>query len=180
MQVNMPSELLAPGVQYSRHAQLPFQFALGQGFQTVPAALEQELIETATRMPYPGVEFVRKGKHQVEVRHRQELGFLLLTPLLAGMGLALGAVAITAAVIPGPVMLASWTGIMLAAQGRRSASSKVMQHLPLPRSGLDALLGFAVLDNGRQVQGIHAALLNPLSRSSVGLRATSIRAIHCK
>jgi hypothetical protein len=49
-----------------------------------------------------GIEGVGHGKHQVEIGHRQQLGFAILDPLGFGKGLTLRAVTITTGIIGVP------------------------------------------------------------------------------
>jgi len=95
VQVHTLAQALAPGVQHAGHAELSTQ-SLGvmpKCIERAPGGLEQGPVDHLGMGLHPGVEPMGQGEHQVEVRHRQLIGALALTPGLVGPTLAQRAVA---------------------------------------------------------------------------------------
>ena len=77
------------------------------------------------------VKFVRQGKHQMEVSHRQKLRGLFFQPLGLGQGLALGAVAVTAGVISRVLKAASVALLEMPSQLLGAADLNGPHHLEM-------------------------------------------------
>src|ERR687891_2323276 len=96
VQMHVPAQGLAPGVQYTGHAERSVQ-ALGvstEGIEGSPDALEQQRVDDLGMQLYPLVELMGQGEYQVIIRHRQERLLLVFTPHLLGPALAFGALAV--------------------------------------------------------------------------------------
>src|ERR687891_39344 len=96
VQMHVPAQGLAPGVQYTGHAERSVQ-ALGvstEGIEGSPDALEQQRVDDLGMQLYPLVELMGQGEYQVIIRHRQERLLLVFTPHLLGPALAFGAMAV--------------------------------------------------------------------------------------
>ena len=70
-QVDMPAEVLSPGMQDGRHAQFTVQafFVCRKGFQCVPYGCKQTLVYDIVMALHPGVQLMGQGKDQVVVWH---------------------------------------------------------------------------------------------------------------
>ena len=102
VQMHMAPQLLPPGMQYRGHPQLPAEpLGIGpKGLERGPHHLEQQVVDQLWVQLHPGVEFVRQGKHQMIVGHRQHRLALLVAPSRGGPPLALGTVTVKAGVVP--------------------------------------------------------------------------------
>ena len=71
MQVDMLTEVLAPGVKYRRHTELTVQAlrVFTKASQGVPDCLEQDGINLFWVKLRPRIKLMRNGKHHMEVRH---------------------------------------------------------------------------------------------------------------
>ena len=74
---------------------------------------------------------MRECEDYVEVRHAEQFFLSRGEPALARLRLALGAVAVAAAVIRDGLVAAAWTIIDMSAQSRSAALSDGAQHLQL-------------------------------------------------
>src|SRR5262245_34124182 len=82
------------------------------------------------------------GKQQVEIGHRQQLGFTVLNPLDFGKGLALRAVPIAAGIIGVPLEPTGGTVFSVATELRRPADLDSVHHLLLRgRYGMGTAVG---------------------------------------
>jgi len=79
-----------------------------------------------------GGNLFRHGEDDVEILDGEEFGLTVLEPLGAGEGLALGAMAIAAAMIGGALVAAGVTLLQVAAQGGSTAEFDGAHHAPLP------------------------------------------------
>ncbi len=98
MNVGMQQQVLPPGVQNADHADLCSQ-VLGIG-RDLPQGLrtgsEQQVVEQTRVVQGQHIEFMRHSEHHMEVAGGQEFSFAGRQPTLACLGLALGAVPISA------------------------------------------------------------------------------------
>ena len=101
MYVGMQKQVLSPSVQDADHADLCAQvFAIhGDLEQGLSAGGEQQVVEQTRVLQGQHIEFVRHSEHDMEVASGQEFAFAGRQPALARLGLALGAVPISARVI---------------------------------------------------------------------------------
>ena len=108
VQLHVPAQGLAPGVQYPGHAERSVQ-ALGvstEGLAGSPDALEPQRVD-ALGMPLdPLVELMGPGEYPVIRRHRQERLRLVFTPHRLGPALAFGAMAVAAGIELGGLLTA--------------------------------------------------------------------------
>ena len=97
----MQQEILPPGVQNTEHADLGSQVLgiTGNLDGCRRAGGEQQIVEQARVLQCQHVEFVRHGEDHVKVTGGQQLLFPCGEPALAGLGLTLRAMPITAGVI---------------------------------------------------------------------------------
>jgi len=73
VQVDMSAEVLSPGMQDGRHAQLTVQafFVCGKGFQCVPYRFKQTPVDDIIMVLHPEVQLMGQSKDQMVVRHGQ-------------------------------------------------------------------------------------------------------------
>jgi len=101
MDMDVPPEVLLPGVQYQREARCSAQPARvgGERIQRVRRRAKQQLVQRARIKSGQPVEGVGQGEHQMEVRHRQQLPPPRREPRLLGARLALRAVTVAAGMV---------------------------------------------------------------------------------
>ena len=101
MHVNVTTQVLPPGVQHRRHAQLAAKVpgVAPKLAERIPRRCEQTTIDHLRMDLNPAVQGMGQREHQVEVRHRQQQGPLAGAPLFRRTPLALRAVPIPAPVI---------------------------------------------------------------------------------
>src|ERR1019366_8563366 len=116
--VGMQEQVLSPGVQDADHADLSAQvFAIdGDLEQSLSAGGEQQVVEQTRILQGQHVEFVGHGEHDMEVTGGQQFAFAGRQPALACLGLALGAVPVSARVIRDSLMPATRASIAMTAQ----------------------------------------------------------------
>src|SRR5207248_6013876 len=81
VQMHVPAQGLAPGVQYTGHAKRAVQalWVSTEGIEGIPDALEQQRVDDLGMELYPLVELMGQGEHPVIIRHRQERLLLVFT-----------------------------------------------------------------------------------------------------
>jgi len=99
--MDMPPEVLLPGMQHQRKAGRPAQPARvgGERIQRIRHRAEQQFVKRARIASGQRVEGVRQGEHQMEIRHRQQLPPPRREPRLLGARLALRAVTVAAGMV---------------------------------------------------------------------------------
>jgi len=99
--VQVLPEILAPGVQHQGSGDLPTEPTriLAELEQRVGGGLEQEAVDRSRIGLCQHIQRVRQGEHQVEVRHRQQLGPPGSQPTFLGQRLALRAMPVAAGVV---------------------------------------------------------------------------------
>src|SRR5437016_12808810 len=114
----MQKQVLSPSVQDADHADLGAQvFAIDSDFQQgMSAGGEQQVVEQTRVLQGQHIEFVRHSEHDMEVAGGQEFSLAGRQPALAGLGLALGAVPVSARVVGDGLMTAVRAGIAMTAQ----------------------------------------------------------------
>src|SRR5262245_17598081 len=101
--MEMRAQGLIPGMQDHGAPDLPAEVAVPKLHERLTRSVEQQGQERSLVREDEGVEVVGYGKHQVEIGHRQELGFTVLNPLDLGKGLAIRAVPIATRIIGVPL-----------------------------------------------------------------------------
>ena len=101
MQMNMPTEILLPGVQYQREGGQTAQVTrIGREFiERSRNGAEQILVERSWRHSDQGVEHMRQSEHQMEIRHGQHLTSPCGRPCLLCSCLTTRAMPVSAGVI---------------------------------------------------------------------------------
>src|ERR1035437_1181598 len=114
----MQKQVLSPGVQDADHGELGAQvFAIDSDLQQgLRAGGEQQVVEQTRVLQRQHIEFVGHSEHDMEVTGGQEFGFAGRQPALAGLGLALGAVPVSARVVRDSLMTTARAGIAMTAQ----------------------------------------------------------------
>jgi hypothetical protein len=95
------------------------------------AGLKQKVLKDARIALTKWNQSMRQCEDYVEVRHAEQFFLSRGEPALARLRLALGAVAVAAAVIRDGLVAAAWTIIDMSAQSRSAALSDGAQHLQL-------------------------------------------------
>src|SRR5277367_5325156 len=139
-------------------------------------------------------QLFRYGEDDMRVGHRQQACGLFHEPAVAGRGLTLGTVPVAAGVVSDSLIAAAIAPFKVGAEGRRSASADIAQHLPLlvresMAPALKELVLVSVEDIGHfEPMSGHAVLFPPctvrmsrMGRSSSGLAvACSLASETCR
>ena len=120
---------LIPGVQDHGAPDLPAEVAVPKLHERLTRRVEQQGQQRSLVGEDEGIEGVGHGKHQVEIGHRQQLGFAVLDPLDLGKRLTLGAVTIATGIIRVPFEPTAGTVFGVPAELRRPAGLEVAHHL---------------------------------------------------
>jgi hypothetical protein len=120
---------LIPGVQHHGAPDLPAEVALSKLHERLTRRVEQQCQERSFVREDEGIEVVWHGKHQMEIRHRQQLGFAVLDPLSLGKGLTLRAVTITTGIIGVPLEPTGGTVFSVPTELHRPAGLDIVHHL---------------------------------------------------
>jgi len=123
VQVEMLGEILSPGVQDRRAAEVAAEMAgiAPEGGQGVGDGVEEQRVEDAGIALGERVERVRQGKDQMEVLDGQQFGAASIEPPCLGERLALGTVAIAAGIVADLDDAAGVTRVPMAAEGGGAA-----------------------------------------------------------
>ena len=129
----MALQSLAPGMQNAEEADLGAEVpGIGRDFQQgCGAGFEQELEENLLVLPDQRDQRMRHAEDQVEVAHRQQFLLPGAQPLLAGVGLALRTVAVSAGVVRDGLMPAANALIAMSAECGRAAALDGAEHFEL-------------------------------------------------
>ena len=100
MEVGMVHEVLAPGVEDGREADLGLEALLTELDERGAGALKEQAVERSLVLEDERAQGGGQGEDPVEIAHGQQSAPLLLEPLAAALVLAAGAVAVAAAVAP--------------------------------------------------------------------------------
>ena len=101
--MEMRPQGLIPGMQDHGAPDLPAEVALPKLHERLTRRVEQGGQQRSLVGQDEGIEGVGHGQHQVEIGHRQQLGFAILDPLGFGKGLTLRAVTIATGIIRVPL-----------------------------------------------------------------------------
>ena len=130
--MEMRPQGLIPGMEDHGTPDLPTQVALPKLHERLTRRLEQQGQQWSFVREDEGIESVWYGKYQVEVGHRQQLGFAVLHPLDPAEGLTLGAVTIATRIIRVPLEPTAGTVFGVPAELRGPAGFDIVHHLLLP------------------------------------------------
>jgi hypothetical protein len=149
MDVRMMVQVLAPGVEHREEADLgPEMLRLGRDRpQRLSRRSEQDGVDRRLVVEGDLGRRRRQGEHDVEVRHRQQLGLPCGEPLAARLPLTLRAMPVTARVVGAANEAALGAGLGMAAQRRRPAQRDSAHHPPLNATQVTvmrAAIGIAV------------------------------------
>lgn len=119
----MLAEVLSPGVEHGRDAELAAQVAgiAREGLERGDGALEQQGVDEARIALGERVESVGQREDDVEVGDGQQLGSAGLDPARLGQRLAPWAVSVSAGVVDGPRGPAAVATLEMAAERRGTA-----------------------------------------------------------
>jgi len=133
MNVRVVPQLLGPGMQDAEEANTGAEVLGigGDGLQGCGSGAKQQVVEEFLILAGQGVKFGRDGEDQMDVSRGQELLAARVEPAPLGMGLTLGAVAITARVEGDHAMPTLGAFIQVATQGGGTAVWNGPQHLEL-------------------------------------------------
>ena len=131
--VGMPLQSLAPRMQNAEEADLGTEVGrIGRNFQQCRGAgLEQQPEQDLLVLPDQRDQRVRHAEDQVVVAHRQQLLSPGAQPLLAGVGLALRTMAVSAGVVRDGLMAAANALIAMSTERGRAAALDGSEHLEL-------------------------------------------------
>jgi hypothetical protein len=127
--MEMRPQGLVPRVQDPGTPDLPAEVALPKLPERLARGLAQQRQQGPLVGQDEGVDVVWHGKNQVEIGHRQSLGFAVLNPLDLGKGLTLGAVTIATGIIRVPLEPTGGTVFGVPTELRRPAGLDIMHHL---------------------------------------------------
>ena len=102
-------------------------WAVAKAIQGMPARFEQQAVHETGVVHTQAIKFMRQGEYDMKIRNRQELLLLLYGPHLLVKPLALGAMAVAAAIIANAQVATFTAGINMAAQSSRPASNDGLQ-----------------------------------------------------
>ncbi len=133
MDMGMVLQLLIPGMEHTEEANLGAEmFRMGSDFeQGLGAGAEQQIVENLLVLQSQGRQAMREGENEVHVASGQDFAAARLDPTVAGVGLALGAVPIAAAVEGDDAMPAAGTAIQMSTKGGGSAALDGRQGLEM-------------------------------------------------
>src|SRR5271157_4202205 len=123
--VGMREQVLSPGVKRADYADFGAQvFGIGGDFDDgLSAGSEQEIIEQTCVLQSQHVEFMGHSEHDMEIAGGQKFALPGRQPALAGLRLAVGAVAISARVIRDGLITAERALIAVTTPGQRYGST---------------------------------------------------------
>ena len=88
----------------------------GDGTQGLRCRAEQDVVDDRLVLQSDGGDRRGHGEHDVEIRHRQQLGLSISEPLRAGQALALWAVPVAAGIVRNAYLAAVGTSLDMAAE----------------------------------------------------------------
>ena len=120
--MEMGVEPLIPGVQDSDKSGLAAEIVASESEECLGGGIEQNVQEGPFIGKYKGIEFMRKGKNDMEIAHGQELRLASLQPSGFIEPLALWAMAVAAGIVSRPFEAANVALLKMAAE-RGSATA---------------------------------------------------------
>ena len=143
MDMGMGLQLLTPSMQHAEEDDLrPEMLGIASDFQQgFGTGTEEQAVEELLILQGEGRQPMRKGEDEVGVRGGQDFAAARLNPTVAGVGLALGAVSIAAAVVRDDAMPATGALIQVPTQDGGAAALDRRQDLAmLPGEPMTAVL----------------------------------------
>ena len=145
VQMKVIPQGLVPGVKDSQETDLSVQMGspeVGQRFRDrFKEDVEQDFLVGENER----IQFVRERENEVKVTRGQKFGFLALQPLFGGVRSTLGAMAVTARVVAGPLKAAAVTTLQMSAESFSSANFNGVNNLKMSSRQLVTLaIGFAM------------------------------------
>jgi hypothetical protein len=133
MDVGMGLKRLSPGVQDGEETDVGTEtLRIGRHFeQSGGAGFEQEFEQESLVLPDQGNEGMRHAEDQVEVADGQQFLLALGEPLVASVGLTLGAVPVAARVVRDSLMAAACALISMSTECSGAATRDGIEHLGL-------------------------------------------------
>jgi hypothetical protein len=116
MEMEVVAQSLVPGVKDGEETDLAVQVSpaeIGQGLRN---GLEEDVEEDLLVDEHKGIELVRKGENQMEIRGGYKVGLLSIEPIVGGACAALGAVAVAAGVVARALEAAMITPLQMTAE----------------------------------------------------------------
>src|SRR5277367_841864 len=131
--MRMVLQVLSPCVQHGKKTDPGAQMFWigGDLYKSLSAGLEQKIVENPLVLQSQGREIMRYRKDHMEVRRWKQIFSALSQPLLAGVGLALGAMPVSAGVVRNGLMATSRASVQMAAEGLRATVANSSQHFQL-------------------------------------------------
>lgn len=147
MQVVMVEEVLAPRVQDGGDARTHGELVAGELHERGAGRFEEQAVHGAGVLRDESVERVRQREDDVEVRHRQQVFFLPVEPLVGVGALAARTMPVAATVRHHMVAAAVGAAVTVRAERRRAAAQDRVERFPnvgaqgrrLPQGGGDHL-----------------------------------------
>ena len=127
--MGMMGERLSPGMEDGEEADLATKvpWIRGNGLQRRGHRIEQDRIDDGFVVEGDLCRLRRHREHEVEVRHRQQIGLAICQPLITRCGLALRAMSVATGIIRGTAMAAVFAGLEMTAE-RRSPTKLDRRH----------------------------------------------------
>jgi len=114
--VRVLAQSLVPGVKDGQEADRAVKMSPSEIGQGLRDRLEEDVEEDLLVDQDKGIQFVRKSENQMEIRAGYQVGHLPLEPIVGGARSALGAVAVAARVVGGPLEAAMITPLQMTAE----------------------------------------------------------------
>src|ERR1017187_10131259 len=142
MQMGMNLEFLSPGVQHGEEADLsPYRLGgSGDDLQSFCRGLEEDAVDHILVLISDGGNLFRSGEDHVKVRDVEKLRLPILDPLRPRETLALGAMAIAAAIVGVAFIAALVAAFEMATEGRGTAHLDSRHDAPLRHGQRRAML----------------------------------------
>jgi hypothetical protein len=123
MDMRMMQQLLIPGVQDAEEPDLSAEMfgVPGDLEQSLGAGAKQKAVDFTLVLPRQRSQFMRQREDDMDVRHGQKVPAARLEPAVAGVGLALRTMPVSARVIRDGLIVATRACIDMSAERRCSA-----------------------------------------------------------
>ena len=166
----MKKQVLSPTMEYGKEADLSSQmFRIGSdGSQGLGGGPKQDAVDDRFVLVGDGSDLFGNGEDDMEIVRREDFGRSLLDPLGTSEGLALRAMAVSAAVVARPLVITAVAAFEMAAESCSATHLDRSHDTPLCRRERPSMLltiGFAVAaEDVRhfQLRAIHGTLLEGL------------------
>src|ERR1700674_580979 len=130
MQMGMMLQILPPGVEYGKKADLGAQMlGIGSdGAQGLGRGMEENAIDSPLVLEGDVGDLFRHRKYNVKIGNLEKFGLPVLDPLGARQGLAFGTVTVGTGVIPDALMAAPVTHLDVTAESSGAAQFNRFHH----------------------------------------------------